>query len=633
MRKLFTLALMCMLTFAGFAQDPGTYDESYGVNGVTNFAPSSSHDFLETILVQEDGKTITVGRSRYDGVNYDVFVSRQNTDGSLDANYGMNGIMHLQPTPAIYINAGRDAAFGKDGLLYICGYTYDYTNNQGFVYCVDENGFEYPFFGDNGVALSEYGGGIVYEAIDIDTYGRPLVTGYLNDTVFVRRYNVAGIEDPNFGDNGTVKIDIPGSLFSFAYDIKVLPDNKILVSGFRIDLETSIQKAFLVRLTANGSLDTSFGDNGTVILNVGPLADFANAIAVAPDGSYIVAGHSEIPSNDEVYSRYETFVTRVKTDGSIDTSFGNNGFARFESFSGEGCVNNSETVTVAEDGQIFGTYYSYNFFTDESRAYIYNIDSNGQPKESFAGTGILPITENNLDIDGVVEIRTYSSALRPDGKLVVGGYAYNNDGYSAEVFVACVNTDIEGGDEPEVFPADVEVEAEAVTPYSVKATFTPNEYTTEYHAGIIAVAFFEQMGEEVIVEALKADGNPLTGVQEITYNELTPETAYYVVVVAKNEADEWVVVKGEVTTPQVDGLEDVNATYFNIYPNPATSTVFVETNGNAQVSIIDITGRIVKEVETTGNVTTISVDDINKGVYFIMVQDANNRIVEKLVVK
>ena len=81
MKKIFTLALMCMLAFVGFAQDPGTYDESYGVNGVTNFAPSSSHDFLETILVQEDGKTITVGRSRYDGVNYDVFVSRQNTDG------------------------------------------------------------------------------------------------------------------------------------------------------------------------------------------------------------------------------------------------------------------------------------------------------------------------------------------------------------------------------------------------------------------------------------------------------------------------------------------------------------------------------------------------------------------------
>ncbi len=634
MRKLFTLALMCMLTFAGFAQDPGTYDESFGVNGVANFAPSSSHDFVETVLTQEDGKIITVGRSRYDASNYDVYVSRQNTDGTLDTNYGMNGIMHLQATPAIYINAGRDAVFGNDGLLYVCGYTYDYTDNQGFVYCLDENGFEYPYFGNNGVALSEYGGGIVYEAIDIDSYGRPIVTGYLNDTVFVRRFNLAGIPDPNFGENGTLKVDIPGSLFSFAYDIKVLPDNKILVSGFRLDLETSMQKAFLVRLTANGSLDSTFGNGGVLILNVGPFADYANAIDIAPDGNYIIAGHSELPSNDEVLPRYESFVTRVKTDGTIDSSFGTNGFTRFESFSGEGCINNSETVVVADDGQIFGTYYSYNYFTLASRAYVYNVDQNGQLKESFAGTGILPLSEDNIDIDGIVEIRTYSAALRPDGKLVVGGYAYHNEGYSSDIFVACINTDIEGGDpDPEVYPADVLVEAEAIDAYSVKATFTPNEHTTEYHAGILAVEFFDAMGEELVAEALKADGNPLTGIKEITYNDLTPLTAYYVVVVAKNEADEWVVVKGEVTTPEGIGYEEIEATQFNVYPNPATSVVFVETNGNAQVSIIDITGRVVKEMKITDNVSTINIEDVNEGIYFIMIQNENNRIVEKLVVK
>ena len=141
------------------------------------------------------------------------------------------------------------------------------------------------------------------------------------------------------------------------------------------------------------------------------------------------------------------------------------------------------------------------------------------------------------------------------------------------------------------------------------------------------------MGEELVVEALKADGNPLTGVKEVTYNDLTPLTAYYVVVVAKNEADEWVVVKGEVTTPEGIGYEEIEATQFNVYPNPATSTVFVETNGNAQVSIIDVTGRVVKEMVITDNVSAINIEDINEGVYFIMIQNENNRIVEKLVVK
>lgn len=635
MRKLFTLALMCMLAFAGFAQEPGTYDESFGVNGVANFAPSSSHDFLESVLIQPDGKTITVGRSRYDGINYDVYISRQNTDGTLDSNFGTNGIKHCQATPAVYINAGRDIAFGKDGLMFISGYTYDYTNNQGFVICLDENGFEYPYFGNNGIALSEYGGGIVYEAIDVDTYGRPLVTGYLNDTVFVRRYNLAGIPDPNFGENGTLKVDIPGSQFSFAYDIRVLPDNKILISGFRVDLQTQIQKAFVLRLTANGSLDSTFGEGGVIILNVGPYADFANAIDVDPDGNYIIAGHSELPSNDEVLPRYESFVTRIKTDGTIDSSFGTNGFTRFESFSGDGCVNNCETVTVANDGQIFGSYYSYNHNTFASRAYIYNIDSNGQLKESFAGTGILPITEDNLDIDGVVEIRTYSTALRPDGKLIVGGYAYNNDGYASEIFVACVNTDIEGGDDPdpEVYPADVEIAAEAIDAYTIKATVTPNEYTVEYHIGYVSKALFDQTGAEMLAQALQADGDPQTDAKEFTYGDLEEQTEYVVIVTAKNEADEWIIKTANVTTPEGIGYEDIEDVRFNIYPNPATSTVFVETNGNAQVNIIDMTGRCVKSVELTDNVSTINIEDINEGIYFIMIQNENNRIVEKLIVK
>ena len=49
--------------------------------------------------------------------------------------------------------------------------------------------------------------------------------------------------------------------------------------------------------------------------------------------------------------------------------------------------------------------------------------------------------------------------------------------------------------------------------------------------------------------------------------------------------------------------------------------------------IIDLTGRVVKEIETTDEITTIDINDVNEGVYFIMIQDENNRIVEKLVVR
>ena len=631
MKKIFTLALMCLLAFTGFSQDPGTFDSSFGTDGMARFAPSTSHDFLEKILIQEDGKILTAGRSRYDNSNYDIYVSRQNADGSLDATFGTNGISHYQATQAIYINAARDIAFGNDGLIFIAGYTYDFTNNEGFVLCIDENGYEYPYFGNNGFAISEYGGGIVYEALDVDSYGRPIVTGYLNDTIVVRRYNAVGQLDPSFGDNGTVQIGFDDALFSFGYAINVLEDNKILVAGTKVELGTNIQNAFIMRLKANGTLDNTFGNNGCLNLNVGDLAEYALDIAIDADGNYLVAGHNEMPNNSETLPKYEAYVTRVLSNGTVDTSFGTNGFTRFEMFEGEVAVNNSEAVVGAQDGQVFGTLYSFDHDTQESRAYVYNLNENGQLNEDFAGTGILPITLQSGD----VEVRTAAAAMQEDGKLLIGGMFFNNDGYAADVFVTRINTSVEGGDpiDPEVFPADVLVEAEAIDAYSVKATFTPNEYTTEYHAGILAVEFFDAMGEDLVVEALKADGNPLTGVKEVTYNDLTPLTAYYVVVVAKNEADEWVVVKSEVTTPEGIGYEEIEATQFNVYPNPATSTVFVETNGNAQVSIIDMTGRVVKEMVITDNVSAINIEDINEGIYFIMIQNENNRIVEKLVVK
>ena len=56
-------------------------------------------------------------------------------------------------------------------------------------------------------------------------------------------------------------------------------------------------------------------------------------------------------------------------------------------------------------------------------------------------------------------------------------------------------------------------------------------------------------------------------------------------------------------------------------------------NDNAQVSIIDLTGRCVKEIEISGAVSTINIEDMERGVYFISVKQGDNNYVEKLVVK
>jgi hypothetical protein len=46
-----------------------------------------------------------------------------------------------------------------------------------------------------------------------------------------------------------------------------------------------------------------------------------------------------------------------------------------------------------------------------------------------------------------------------------------------------------------------------------------------------------------------------------------------------------------------------------------------------------LTGRCVKRIETTGGVSAIAIDDINKGVYFIVIEQNANSMIQKLVVK
>lgn len=638
MKKLFTLVLMCMLTFVGFSQDPGTIDTNFGDNGTYLFAPTQGQNMANypfELLTQEDGKIITVGKTLYDGMNFAVYVSRHNADGTLDQTYGNNGYFLYQANDLIYMNEGRGAVLSNNGTLFIAGHMFNYDPNNSdldintsFILSLDENGFVNTNFGQNGYAIGENGHDIVYEDITVDSHNRPIVCGYYNDSLFVRRYNAIGQPDPSFGNNGSLLIPFDDALWSYGYTIEIVENDKILIGGARLDGNMPINRAFLVRLTSNGVLDSSFSEDGILQYEIDEWNEYALDIAVQPDGAYIIGGHSGMQSNSgDNYPRYKTYITRVLNNGTIDQSFGqNNGFTFFESFSGEACANYCYTVETAHDGQIFGSYYALNYSSNVSRAYVFNTDENGIPKDNFGAEGVM-----TLDIP-CDDIQTRDMLIQEDGSLLLLGYVWQSD-QVWDLFLTRIFTDVEG-----IVPegeAGVELTVEAIDAYTVKATVVANEYTTEYHVGIVTQAMFDETGAEAIVESIQADNTPYTGEQEITFEDLTPETEYVVVATAKNEANEWVHEIKNVTTPEGVGCEELMTSNFSIFPNPATSEIFVESvNGsNAQLNIIDLTGRCVKSVVLTESITAINVEDINRGVYFIMIQQDNNKIVDKLVVK
>jgi uncharacterized delta-60 repeat protein len=94
----------------------------------------------------------------------------------------------------------------------------------------------------------------------------------------------------------------------------VQPDDRIVLAG-----SASVAPGYdigLARLNPDGTLDASFGSGGIVVT---PLpTQQAAALAIQSDGKLVVAGEA---SNNLLVARYNT------ADGSLDTAFGNNGVA------------------------------------------------------------------------------------------------------------------------------------------------------------------------------------------------------------------------------------------------------------------------------------------------------------------
>ena len=185
-------------------------------------------------------------------------------------------------------------------------------------------------------------------------------------------------------------------------------------------------------------------------------------------------------------------------------------------------------------------------------------------------------------------------------------------------------------------PAEVTLDVKAM-PNEVTITATPNEHAVEFHFGIVPKAAFDANELEQLINEIRYDGHPAFGQTSATWVDgIVPGAEYVALGSAKNANNEW----GETTivpftTPLEEALVEMEAN-FNIYPNPAQSMINIESslNGKAQINIFDMTGRCMKEVSANDmSKVSINVEDLNKGVYFISIQQDNSYNIQKLVIE
>ena len=103
-----------------------------------------------------------------------------------------------------------------------------------------------------------------------------------------------GLElDPSFGQNGLALTDLAVPRTANAENVgqstAVQSDGKIIVAGSEVTAANGWCFS-IVRYNADGSLDTSFGNNGRVATDFLASDDTANAAAVYPGGRFVLAG-------------------------------------------------------------------------------------------------------------------------------------------------------------------------------------------------------------------------------------------------------------------------------------------------------------------------------------------------------
>ena len=88
-------------------------------------------------------------------------------------------------------------------------------------------------------------------------------------------------------------------------------------------------------------------------------------------------------------------------------------------------------------------------------------------------------------------------------------------------------------------------------------------------------------------------------------------------------AASWEIDYVKVTGQHLTAVNENAATTVGVYPNPASAQVSFTLDSDAQVSVFDMTGRMVREMNATAGEAQLNVSELENGVYFVNFRYAN----------
>jgi len=296
---------LCTVLVAGAR--PGDLDTTFGTNGtgkVIMHFDASAGESARSVVVQRDGRIILAG-----GSNSGI-AARFNPNGTLDKTFGSQGI--LNPTAGDILILDANDRFILFGGRHLPSEPTAYFHMNRY----SPNGIFDTTFGVGGDVTIAMGSSVIPEAGVVQPDGKIIVVGMAQSGA-IRRFGVVrctpdGRLDSTFGSGGRVTPDF-GKQWEWAHGVALQPDGKIVVAGSSED-GWDVARFAVARYTTNGALDTTFNGSGKAAVSFEKGSE-AFAVALQRDGKIVLAG----------WVNLQMALARFNPNGTVDTSFGANG--------------------------------------------------------------------------------------------------------------------------------------------------------------------------------------------------------------------------------------------------------------------------------------------------------------------
>jgi uncharacterized delta-60 repeat protein len=294
----------------------GALDPSFGNGGVVRTAFTIGFHYPYSVAVQADGKIVVAGSASSANDSTDMIaVARYNRDGSLDGSFGTGGkvttvllgfrdvaqVVILQPDRKILIGGLALTCFGRR-----CG-------NDTALVRYNANGTLDRTFGKGGSVVTAGIGQV--DALGLEADGSILA---------LDRQAIGTTPVARFDTNGNPQsVALAGTLAPIGslYNGTFQRDGKIVLGGGAKGLCKRGTRVQVTRRGLDDALDPQF-NNPPFFFGSGQCngQDLAQAVAIAPNGKIVVGGIAAMPNFQLAFG-----VARLSADGSLDQTWGSGG--------------------------------------------------------------------------------------------------------------------------------------------------------------------------------------------------------------------------------------------------------------------------------------------------------------------